>query len=194
VSTTLLLVRHGETDWNREHRFQGHADQPLNEAGRAQARVLATELGGDGVAAVYTSPLARAHETAEIIAASLALTPQPDARLMEIDVGSWTGLTVTEVEQRSPAALQRWREQVGHGWDDGETYEDLAVRVLQALREIARRHEGQTVLVVGHGGTIRVTLAHAAGIDMAEHRQRVPPLRNCSIHRVLVVDGLLRVG
>lgn len=194
MATTLLLVRHGETDWNREGRFQGHADTPLNEAGRAQAEQLAASLDGELVTAVYTSPLARARETAEIVAAPLGLDPLPDARLKEIDVGSWTGLTMAEIENRFPEELRRWREEVHHGWLDGESYQELGTRVIAGVREIAERHAGGTVLIVGHGGTLRVTLAHAAGVDMAEHRRRVPPLANCSLHRIEVVAGRLRVG
>ncbi len=194
MATTLLLVRHGETDWNRERRFQGHADTMLNEAGRAQARELADELAGDGVTAVYTSPLARARETAEILSGPLGLEARPDARLMEIDVGSWTGLTMAEIERRFPIELRRWREEVQHGWADGETYDDLAVRVLEALREIAGRHDGESVLIVGHGGPLRVTLAHAAEMAVADHRKIVPPLQNCSVHRVVVEAGRLRVN
>ena len=86
--TTFLLVRHGETDWNRENRFQGHADPPLNDVGRSQARELAETLLGEGASAVYASPLRRARETAEIIAAVLGLDVRLDPRLMEVDVGS----------------------------------------------------------------------------------------------------------
>ena len=89
MPTTIVLVRHGETDWNRENRFQGHADTPLNEAGRAQARELAERFVDEPVAAIRTSPLRRAAETARIIAARLDLEAHPLEALREIDVGSW---------------------------------------------------------------------------------------------------------
>src|SRR5581483_12433051 len=88
--TTLLLVRHGETDWNSERRWQGHADEPLNETGRAQAREVADELADRSIDAVYSSDLSRARETAEIIAARLGLSVTTDARLGEVDVGDWS--------------------------------------------------------------------------------------------------------
>jgi broad specificity phosphatase PhoE len=186
--TTFLLVRHGETDWNRENRFQGHADPPLNELGRSQARELATSLARDGIDAVYASPLQRARETAEIIARALALDVGTDPRLMEVDVGSWSGLTRDDVAARFPEAFDRWRAG-SHGWAGGETYEELATRVLRALREIAARHPGGTVLVIGHGGTVRSMLAHAARLDLASHRTVVGPTANCSVHRLALRDG-----
>ena len=102
MPTTLVLVRHGETDWNRENRFQGHADIPLNEAGRAQARDLALELEDASFQAVYSSPLLRAYETATILAERLELEVERADDLMEVDVGSWSGLTRVEVEARFP--------------------------------------------------------------------------------------------
>jgi broad specificity phosphatase PhoE len=189
--TTILLVRHGETDWNRDNRFQGHADEALNETGRGQARDLAATLAGERIAAVYTSPLARARETAEILAAPFGLVPVADPRLMEIDVGSWSGLSRVEIESAFPEAFERWRDGL-HGWDDGETYDELALRVLDALADIAAAHPDETVLVVGHGGTVRATLAHADGLDVASHRQRIRPAANCAVFRIAARDGKVR--
>src|SRR5918999_3118854 len=125
--TTILLARHGETDWNRESRFQGHADPPLNELGRQQARELAGSLTDSGVAAVYASPLARARETAEIVAEVLGLPVETRMALREVDVGSWQGLTREEVETRYPDDFRRWLD-AGEGWDDGESYDELGRR------------------------------------------------------------------
>jgi probable phosphoglycerate mutase len=186
MAATLLLVRHGETDWNRERRFQGHADRPLNDVGRAQAWSLAEELRTEPVAALYTSPLLRARQTAAILGLAFGLDPVADPRLMEIDVGSWTGLTMAEIDERWPVELERWRKHVTHGWSGGESYEALAGRVTVALVEIAARHDRGHVVVVGHGGTIRVALAWAARVPVAEHRRRVPPLQNCSVHRLVL--------
>jgi broad specificity phosphatase PhoE len=97
VATTIVLVRHGETDWNRDNRFQGHADPPLNDNGRAQARVLAAELRTQRFAAAYTSPLRRAAETAAILADGLGLEAVPETSLKEVDVGSWTTHRRSEV-------------------------------------------------------------------------------------------------
>ena len=159
--TRLLLARHGETDWNRVGRWQGHADPPLNETGRRQAAGLADRLAGDGIAAVYSSDLARARETARTVAHRLRLGVVEDPALREIDVGSWSGLTRAQVAERFPEGYARWLEgEIGH---DGETREQLAGRVVGAARTIAGRHAGETVLVVTHGGVIRALRRHAAG-------------------------------
>jgi broad specificity phosphatase PhoE len=185
--TTLLLVRHGETDWNRTGRWQGQADPPLNEHGREQARVLAEELAGEEIAAVYASDLSRARETAEIIAARHGLVVTVDERLREVDVGGWSGLTTTELEQRYREGIARWRNSdPGHSFDGGETYAAMGTRVLVAVQELAARHPDRQVLVVLHGGPIRSLLAHAAGITYEEQRHRREHLDNCGYVRVIV--------
>jgi broad specificity phosphatase PhoE len=184
--TTILLVRHGETDWNLERRWQGHTDRPLNETGRAQARELADLLATDPPDAVYSSDLARARETAEIVAARLGLPVAVDARLREVDVGEWSGLTMAEIEERFPEALQR-RLAGGTGWERGETYEQMGERVVAALGEIAERHDGGRVVVITHGGSVRAAL-HAAGVPDEER----PHVRNCAVHPVHVEDGTIR--
>jgi broad specificity phosphatase PhoE len=162
VSTTrILLARHGETEWNRLGRWQGHADPPLNETGRDQAAALAEQLQGDGIAAVYSSDLRRASETARIVADRLGLAVTEDRALREIDVGSWSGLTREQVRERYPEGFARWLEgEIGH---DGETREELSQRVVGAVERIASTHQGEHVLVVTHGGAIRSLRRHAAG-------------------------------
>ncbi|HZT16559.1 MAG TPA: histidine phosphatase family protein [Gaiellaceae bacterium] len=147
----ILLARHGETDWNREGRFQGWADPPLNDTGRAQARALAERLRNTPFDAVYSSDLRRAHETAEIVAAPHRVPVVADAELREIDVGSWSGLTRPEIEER-----------FGGVRADGETREQHAARVLAAVERIARDHAGARILMVTHGGTMRALHTHAA--------------------------------
>jgi broad specificity phosphatase PhoE len=190
VPTTVVLVRHGETDWNRDNRFQGRADPPLNDTGRAQARVLAAELGTESFAAAYTSPLRRAAETAAILASALGVDAVPDGSLMEVDVGSWSGLTRTEVEARFPAEFARWLE-YGHGWDDGETYDELGARVVAGLADIAARHPGEVVLAITHGGPIRSALAAAERVAFDEARRSIHVIDNCAVVRLAVRDGKL---
>jgi 2,3-bisphosphoglycerate-dependent phosphoglycerate mutase len=189
--TELLLVRHGETDWNRDRRFQGHADPPLNATGREQAEALAAELGGQEIDLVYTSDLLRARETAEIIAARVGADVVALRELREIHVGNWEGLSWPEIEERYPEGVRRWHEH-GSGWESGETYEQLGERILGALRQIAAQHPGQRVLVVGHGGTIRATRAFIEGVSVAESRRRSPPIGNCDVLRVVTEDGRFR--
>jgi 2,3-bisphosphoglycerate-dependent phosphoglycerate mutase len=189
--TELLLVRHGETSWNRESRFQGHADPPLNEVGRRQAAELAATLAHEELAAVYSSPLRRALETAEAIAAARGLSAVAVDGLREVDVGSWQGLTRPEVERRFPEQFRRWLD-YGAGWDDGESYEEVDVRVIASLRELAVRHEGERIVAVTHGGPIRAALARSEGIGHAESRRRGPVLGNCFVARFAVGNGVFR--
>ena len=183
-------MRHGETDWNRDNRFQGHADPPLNDAGRAQASALAANLAGMALAAAYTSPLRRARETAEVLGAALGLTPVDDSSLMEIDVGSWSGLIRTEIEERFPAGFARWLEG-RHGWDDGETNDDLGARVVAGLLEIGARHPDAAVLAVTHGGPIRSALAAADRIPFDGAHGSIHGIGNCTVVELAVRDGAL---
>jgi len=189
--TEILLARHGETDWNRENRFQGHADPPLNEVGRAQSAELAATLAHEPIAAVYSSPLRRALETAETVAARHELAPITVEALREVDVGSWEGLTRAQVETRFPEQFRRWLD-YGPGWEDGETHEQMGERVLAALRELAHRHPDEHILVVTHGGPIRAALARAEGIPHNEARRTGPALGNCFVAGLAVVDGDFR--
>ncbi|MGH3137725.1 MAG: histidine phosphatase family protein [Gaiellaceae bacterium] len=190
MPTTIVLVRHGETDWNRESRFQGHADTHLNEAGRAQARELALQLDGERFHAVYSSPLLRAFETALILGERFDLEVVPDAGLMEVDVGSWSGLTRTDVESRFPDGFRRWLE-YGHGWDDGESYDELGERVVSGLARIAAVHPNGTMVAVTHGGPIRSALAAADGVPFGEARRSITVLENCATVRIVVRNGIL---
>jgi len=185
------MARHGETDWNRESRFQGHADTPLNESGREQARGLAERLAGEKIDAIYASPLSRARETAEIVGRRLGLGIETAEGLREVDVGSWSGLTRTQIEERFPEGFRRWL-QFDHGWDDGESYEALGARVLLTLREIAGRHPRKRVLVVSHGGPMRAALAAAAAASYADARRIAKPIGNCDVAVFRFEDERLR--
>jgi broad specificity phosphatase PhoE len=171
MTTTLLLVRHGETDWNAEGRWQGHADIPLNDRGRSQAEQLAVQLLDDGeVDIVYTSDLARARETAEILARGLGVEIVLDRDLREIDVGSREGRTWVEIDD-------------GPAWD-GEPQDAHADRVLGALRRAARAHEGRRILVVTHGGSLRRVHEHL-GLETAQ-------IENCAVWACAVEEDTLQ--
>ncbi len=190
--TTLLLVRHGETAWNREGRFQGHADPPLSPVGRRQAAELADELEACPPTAVYASDLRRAVQTAEIVAARFGLPLDTDPGLREVDVGEWSGLTWPEIRARFPDGVDR-HDARGYGWELGESYEQMADRALASLRRIAGRHDGERVLVVVHGGTMRALAAYIEGVPIVEHRRRhSSPVSNCELHAVVVHNGTLR--
>lgn len=190
--TTIHLARHGETDWNRELRWQGHADPPLNALGRQQARALAESLGGMRLAAVYSSDLRRASETAEIVAGRLEVPLHLDAGLRELDVGSWQGQTLAELEARHADAVAHWEESGDHGWEGGESHGEMAARVLEAIRSIAAEHVGEEVLVVSHGGPMRALKAFAARLDYPADRRSVPYTANCEVCAIAVEDGTIR--
>jgi probable phosphoglycerate mutase len=187
--TTLLLVRHGETDWNRDGRWQGHSDTHLNEIGRAQAERVAAEL--DGVDVIYSSDLARARETAEIIARRLELPVLVDARLRERYFGAWEGLTAAEIEVEFRDAHLRWLAGEGPGADDAEPFAAFGERVREALGEILERHPDETVLVVAHGGTIRVIHALAGGLDYVRDHRSIPGVPNCEVAKYAAEQGKL---
>jgi broad specificity phosphatase PhoE len=160
--TTLFVARHGQTAWNLEHRWQGHADPPLNETGVAQAQRLAASLDGREIDRIYSSDLARARETAEIVGRLLGLEVRVDPRLREVDVGEWSGLTSAEIELRFPEGFRR-RSEGGTGWRGGESLEAMAERVTAAATEIAAVGGAENVLVVTHGGCLRALWTASGG-------------------------------
>jgi broad specificity phosphatase PhoE len=188
--TTLLLARHGETDWNRARRWQGHADRPLTDRGRAQAAALAERLADIALDAIYASDLRRARETAAFVAARQGLEVIELRDLREVDVGSWEGLTREEAEEKFPEGYRRWLTG-GTGWDDGETYEQMSARVLAAVGRIAAAHEGGRVLIVSHGGPIRAIHAAALGLGVDAYRRIRPVEPNARLSAVCVEDGSL---
>jgi probable phosphoglycerate mutase len=153
MAKRLLLVRHGESIWNAEGRWQGAADPPLSDAGREQAAALAEFLRDAAVDVIVTSDLDRARETAQIVADALGLpTPVVDPRLRERDVGEISGHTREEIEAKWPGLLEKWRTGELTKMPGGE--DDITPRVSAAMEDIAAAPEGTTVLVVTHGGVI----------------------------------------
>jgi broad specificity phosphatase PhoE len=187
---TILLARHGESDWNRERRWQGHADRPLTARGREQARALAERLSGVGLGAVYASDLRRARDTAAAVAAAQGLEVEIRPALREVDVGAWSGLTRAEVAERFPDAFQHWQDGFP-GWDDGETYEAMRQRVVSEILRIAEAHEPGCVLVVSHGGPIRAVHAAALGLDVHAYRRLRPVEPNARLSGICVEAGRL---
>jgi len=187
--TTLLLVRHGETDWNRDGRWQGHSDTPLNEAGREQARRLAAEVREVDV--VYSSDLVRARETAEIIASELGLDVQTDARLRERGFGAWEGRTSAEIETEFSDQHARWLAGEAPGAADAEPFGDFGARVQAFVADVLDRHPDETVLVVAHGGSGRVVAALAQGLDYVRDHGKIPGMANCEVARFAARDGKL---
>jgi broad specificity phosphatase PhoE len=187
--TTLLLVRHGETDWNRDGRWQGHSDTHLNDTGREQARGVAAAL--PDVDVIYASDLARACETAEIIAAELGRDVRTDARLRERAFGSWEGLSAPEIDEQFGEELARWRVGDGAGAVDAEPFEAFARRIHAFLDDVLAAHPDETVLVVSHGGAIRVIHALARGLDYVRDHRSIPGVANCAVSKYAAKGGKL---
>jgi probable phosphoglycerate mutase len=188
--TTLLLARHGESDWNRARRWQGFADRPLTERGQAQARELAERLADIALDAVFSSDLERARETAAAVAQVQELEVGTTPELREVNVGSWEGLTRDEAEKRCPKGFRRWVAG-GTGWDDGETYAEMGRRVLAAVERIAREYDGGRVLIVSHGGPIRAIHGAALGLTVEGYRRIRPVEPNARLSAVCFDDGRL---
>jgi len=189
--TTILLVRHGETDWNAEGRIQGQTNSSLNERGREQARTLAEQLAGEQIDAVYSSDLDRARETAEILALRLDLPVVLDPALRERNFGSWEGRTVAELEELWPGAWERWRDG-NEAEGDVEDHLALAERIRGAISRLAAAHPGGRILVVAHGGAMRVILMDADGIPYPGGRQSFGRIANCDMSRIAVENGSIR--
>jgi broad specificity phosphatase PhoE len=168
----VYLARHGQTAYNREGRFQGQQEIPLDDAGRAQAAELAERAAGYGFRALWCSPLLRARETADIVAAHIGLVAKGDARLMETDAGDWTDRSFAEVIAEAPEAFAAFANaDAGFAFPGGESFAQQEVRVSAALDDV---EAGELpALVVCHGMVIRAALAVRAG-ELLEHIKRVP--------------------
>lgn len=164
--TCIILVRHGQTEWNRVERFRGRADVPLNEIGLAQAEATGKRVVAEWTpAAIYSSPLSRAVKTAEAIAKHFSLPVQTHPGLADIDYGEWQGLTPDEVRERWPAALHAWyKEPETARIPGGETLADLRARGMRAVNELAAQHAGQTIVLMGHTVINRIILLGVLGL------------------------------
>jgi len=171
--TRVLLIRHAETPWNRDRRWQGHADVSLSPEGIEQASRLAAHLQQDGlpIGSVHSSDLRRAHDTARVLADALGATVFVDPAWREIAVGRWTGLSRDEIRDRF---AEEWRR-IAAGEDlprgGGETFEAFSRRIVSALETLRDRHANEMVAVVTHGGVIRAALLHVLGFPWTRLRE-----------------------
>jgi probable phosphoglycerate mutase len=167
MSLRLLLLRHAETDWNRQRRYQGWTDTALSKEGRAQAEAAGRLLAGQPLAGVWSSPLRRALDTAAAIAAPRQLTVRVSPAFKEMRFGEWEGLTAAEVSARYPEQHRTWQDTphlaVHPG---GETLEDVRRRVLGGLQELREAHDGQAVCLVAHGVSARILILEALGLGL----------------------------
>jgi len=186
--TLIVLVRHGQTEWNRVERFRGQADVPLKETGLAQAEATAQRIVAEWrPVAVYSSPLSRAVKTAEAIARQFGLSVQIHRGLTDINYGQWQGLTPDEARERWPELVDAWyRTPETAQIPGGETLNNLRVRTMEAVRELAARHPGKTIVLVGHTVVNRAILLGVLGLR--NHRFWRLRQDTCAIN-VLEVDG-----
>jgi probable phosphoglycerate mutase len=172
-SIRILLVRHGETEWNRLHRFQGRSDVPLNAEGIAQAHALAAAVKGEAISALYTSPLARALQTARIIHAFHAGVPLfVEHGLAEMDLGAFEGMDAHQWARENPEFLRIWQQDPSRvRMPGGETLEEVQARALMALDRICRSHyPGECLLLSSHNFLNLSLLCHAMGVPLARCR------------------------
>jgi broad specificity phosphatase PhoE len=183
---TLILVRHGETNENKAIRFQGHSGGPLNEVGRTQAAACCARLSKMPVVACMSSDLIRASETADILCAGHAnLKPQHDARLREVDVGAWAGLNRDALLEKFPSEYRAWELGIDVRRGGGETYGEVASRMLLAIEEFDARSPPGALLIVSHGGAIRSALARLLGLP----QNHLTSIRNTAISQVDFYPG-----
>ena len=195
--TRLVLVRHGQTDYNRDGRLQGQVDIPLNETGIRQAESLAATVTENPPDVVVASPLERAVETARIATRGTDLEVTTDAAFLERSFGRWEGLKGEEIRHRWPAEHADWRAHRPVLGLDVEDRPEVGERVAAACRDLVARHGGGTVMVVAHGAAITLGITALLGLDTHEFRG-VAGLENC--HRSVLepllgepADGLMRL-
>src|SRR5512132_3080897 len=170
---TIHLARHGQTAYNHEGRFQGHLPVPLDGTGRQQAAALAEAAAAIELSSLWCSPLARARETAEVVARRIGLPPREDARFAETDTGDWTGRSFAEIRALDPDGFARFeRSDPGFRYPGGESFAEQSERVLAGLADLRGRPDLLPALVVCHRGVIRLALA-ARG-DVSAGAQVVP--------------------
>lgn len=177
--TRIYLIRHGQTEWNRQERFRGRLDVPLNAIGHAQAAAIAAHLCDRSITVVYTSPLQRTVETARPIATAHQLTPHMLPGLIDIDYGQWQGLTPAEVRRVSPDLLDLWYTQPHTvKIPAGGSLEAVRTLALPALCETLSDHDGESLAFVTHQIVIKVLTRALLGLDM-NHIWRIQQDNGC---------------
>jgi len=164
--TRIILVRHGQTPWNKDKIFRGSRDIPLNDQGREEARLAGEWLKGETIHAAYCSPLSRARDTGEAIARHHGLKAEDLPRLTDICYGDWEGLPLAEVKVKYADLYRRWETAPQTvRFPGGETLEEVKTRALAAVQEAVRRHPGETVLLAAHRAVNKVLIAALIGLD-----------------------------
>lgn len=190
--TEFILIRHGETDWNRELRFQGHVDVPLNAIGLEQARRLGLRLEGEQIHHFYASDLIRTRQTAEPAQKALSMTPVYDNTLREQHFGDVEGMRVDDIKAQHPEAWAQWTQFLpDYAMPGGESTRQFHERVMNAMQRLALAHGDQTVLVVTHGGVLDMVYRTARSLGL--HGPRQSDIPNAGVNRVRVGDGKVEI-
>ncbi|MGA0569889.1 histidine phosphatase family protein [Variovorax sp. VNK109] len=190
--TEFILIRHGETDWNRELRFQGHVDVPLNATGLEQARRLGLRLEGEQIHHFYASDLTRTRQTAEPAQKVLSLDPVFDNTLREQHFGAVEGMRVDDIKAEHPDAWAQWTQFLpDYAMPGGESTRQFHERVMNAMQRLALAHGDQTVLVVTHGGVLDMVYRTARSLGL--HGPRQSDIPNAGVNRVRVGDGKVEI-
>lgn len=173
--TILWLIRHGQTDWNIEGRYQGQADMPLNAAGLAQAQSLAEQLSNEHFDAIYSSDLQRAKQTGSALADKLGIPMQYDRRLREINQGEWEGQLVSEIiKHYGPEfKIRRLNPEIARA-PGGESVSEVALRLTAAIDDISRAHPQGKVLVISHGLALATVITRSRGLPLNQVYNLVP--------------------
>jgi probable phosphoglycerate mutase len=185
--TRLIIVRHGETEWNLQSRFQGHLDSRLSKLGIRQARAIAKALSGNTYDVIYSSDLERARHTAEIIAAGLNMEVRTIADLREINMGLMQGLKKEEFILKHPEVIKNFHSDPHYIIPGGESKQQFSERIIKALLKITDKHRYQTILLVAHGGVLDIAIRHTLNIPVGKKRNF--SIYNASINRFIIDDG-----
>jgi len=195
-TTTILLVRHGETAWNAEKRLQGHLDIALNAEGERQAALLGAALAAEAIDFVVSSDLGRARQTAEAIARPRGATVAIDPTLRERCYGGFEGLLYSEIAARFPLEFAAWQArdvdaELPPGKNQGETFRQFYERSTGAIAQHATAHSGRTIAIVAHGGVLECAYRAALGLPLETPRDF--KVLNASVNRFVVEEGALRL-
>ncbi len=163
----LFLIRHGRTRWNQERVFRGRADVPLDEVGRREAEFLAQRLKGEGIRAIYCSPLSRARETAQILSRVLEAPVTVSPELVDLDFGRWQGLSVREVERCFGELYRKWLKSPHEViFPEGESLREVYNRVVPFVEGLKGRHKGEAVAIVSHRVVLKVLICWLLGLGL----------------------------
>jgi probable phosphoglycerate mutase len=192
-TTTLLVIRHGETEWNRDQRFQGHGDSPLTQTGRIQAQALARRLAGARIDRLVSSDLGRARETAGYLAAATGLDVHTDARLRERHYGPFEGLTLAEIKAKHAGAYARFQtDDPDYVLPGGESHRQHYRRNVDFLESYVKNQPGTTTALVAHGGVLDSVFRFLANMPLDQPRCYLVPNTGLTVVKLGRYYGTMR--